>query len=250
MSKKPSFQFYPGDWMKDPELRSISVAARGLWIDMLCLMFESRERGFLLINGKAPSEVQLARMVGCTGEELSHCLSELKDAGVLSLNGTHVMFSRRMVRDAEISNKRAKCGKLGGNPNLLNQNSSKTEANGNQSSNQNPTPSSSSSITIKKETREDFIKVSGQLFLGKPSDYINQHLVSATDQIMMTVLSGIEKINVLNKLDEDYGFHEFRDEMHLRNSFKSVGKTLKPVKEKTFKKGAVVDQSQNKNLFA
>ncbi|KIO75259.1 hypothetical protein TH53_21855, partial [Pedobacter lusitanus] len=128
MSKKPSMQFYPGDWMKDPELRSVSIAARGLWMDMLCLMFESRERGFLLINGKAPSEVQLARMVGCTGEDLNHCLDELKDAGVLSHNGTNVLFSRRMVRDAEISNKRAKCGKMGGNPNLLNQNASKTQA--------------------------------------------------------------------------------------------------------------------------
>lgn len=144
--KKPAFQFYPGDWMKDPELRSVSVAARGLWIDMLCLMFESSQRGYLLINGKAPSEMQLTRMVGCTGDELNRYLNELKDAGVVSLTGTLVLFSRRMVRDAEISNKRSKCGKMGGNPNLLNQNASKTQAKRKQTFNQNQTPSSSTSV--------------------------------------------------------------------------------------------------------
>jgi hypothetical protein len=44
--KLPSFQFYPGDWMKDPALRSVSLEARGLWIDMLCLLFESGRRGY------------------------------------------------------------------------------------------------------------------------------------------------------------------------------------------------------------
>ena len=39
--------FYPGDWFKDPALRSVSLAARGLWIDMLCLMFEGDHRGYL-----------------------------------------------------------------------------------------------------------------------------------------------------------------------------------------------------------
>ncbi len=43
--KLPSFQFYPGDWMKDPALRSVSLEARGLWMDMLCLLFESVRRG-------------------------------------------------------------------------------------------------------------------------------------------------------------------------------------------------------------
>ncbi len=43
--KLPSFQFYPGDWMKDPSLRSVSLEARGLWMDMLCLLFESVRRG-------------------------------------------------------------------------------------------------------------------------------------------------------------------------------------------------------------
>lgn len=45
MSKKPSFQFYPGDWLKDTALRLCSPAARGIWMDMLCLLHECPQRG-------------------------------------------------------------------------------------------------------------------------------------------------------------------------------------------------------------
>jgi hypothetical protein len=114
--KAPAFQFYPGDWMKDPELRSVSLEARGLWIDVLCMMAESDPRGYLQISGNAPSDTQLARMVGCTKEELSRGLSELSAAGVFSVTKTGVIFSRRMVRDDNIIKIRQKCGRMGGNP--------------------------------------------------------------------------------------------------------------------------------------
>lgn len=45
--KLPSMQFYTGDWLKDPSIRRLSPAARGLWFDMLCFMWESPRRGFL-----------------------------------------------------------------------------------------------------------------------------------------------------------------------------------------------------------
>jgi len=32
-SKRPAFQFYPGDWRRDTALQSVSLAARGLWIE-------------------------------------------------------------------------------------------------------------------------------------------------------------------------------------------------------------------------
>ena len=50
-SKLPSFQFYPGDWMKDPALAICSAGARGVWMDVMCLMFESPKRGYLITNG-------------------------------------------------------------------------------------------------------------------------------------------------------------------------------------------------------
>jgi hypothetical protein len=50
MGKLAWFHFYPGDWMKDPDLRRCSPAARGVYMDLLCLMFECEERGVLLVG--------------------------------------------------------------------------------------------------------------------------------------------------------------------------------------------------------
>jgi biotin operon repressor len=100
MSKLPAFQFYPGDWMKDPALRSTSVAARGLWTDMLCLMFESVRRGYLQhATGKPWTPDQLARVTGCSADEVSRLLQELEDSGVFSSTEHGVVYSRRMVRE-------------------------------------------------------------------------------------------------------------------------------------------------------
>lgn len=38
---RPSFQFYPGDWQKNANLRRCSPAARGVWMDILCLLHDS-----------------------------------------------------------------------------------------------------------------------------------------------------------------------------------------------------------------
>lgn len=114
--KLPSFQFYPGDWRKDPKLSSVSMAAKGLWMDMLCLMFESERRGYLQVNGKAPSKEQLSRMVCCSIGEITPLLLELKDADVYSCTRDGIIYSRRMVRDENIRKKRVEAGEKGGNP--------------------------------------------------------------------------------------------------------------------------------------
>jgi biotin operon repressor len=151
MKKLPAFQFYPGDWMKDPALRAVSLAARGLWIDTLCLMFESHRRGYLVHRTGAPVSLdQLARMVGASGEEVQRLAQELEDCGVLSRTSDGVLYSRRMARDEERRKQNAKNGSLGGNPKLVgksdNQESNpRVNREPNQPSNRNPTPSSSTS---------------------------------------------------------------------------------------------------------
>lgn len=117
-SKRPSMQFYPGDWQRDAALRSCSVPARGLWLEMICVMHQAEPYGHLVVNGKAVATDTLARMVGCTPAECKRWQRELEDAGVFSrIDG--VVVSRRMVRDEEIRKGRAEGGKLGGNPNLV-----------------------------------------------------------------------------------------------------------------------------------
>jgi hypothetical protein len=45
--KRPSFQFYPADWRKDANLRRCSPAARGVWMDVLCVLHDSEEYGIV-----------------------------------------------------------------------------------------------------------------------------------------------------------------------------------------------------------
>ena len=80
--KRPAFQFYPADWRKDVELQSCSMAAQGLWINVMCLAHECEPYGHLTINGKAMTPAQLGRQVGLSARECETLLDELIDAGV------------------------------------------------------------------------------------------------------------------------------------------------------------------------
>ena len=112
--KMPAILFYTGDWLKDPAVRCVSLPARGLWIDMLCLMYESPNRGYLsLASGKAVEPTQLARMVGTSTEDIENLLKELHDCGVYSLDERGVIFSRRMVEDEIRRQNKSKAGKRG-----------------------------------------------------------------------------------------------------------------------------------------
>ena len=116
--KRPSFQFYPSDWLRDTALRSCSTGARGLWIDMICFMHEGNPYGHLKVGNKVILPANLASMVGATLHEVEGWLDELRQAGVYELADAGEIYSKRMVRDESLRNKRAEGGKLGGNPNL------------------------------------------------------------------------------------------------------------------------------------
>ena len=45
MASLPSFQFYPADWRNDLALRACSPAARGVWMDIICLLHTADEYG-------------------------------------------------------------------------------------------------------------------------------------------------------------------------------------------------------------
>jgi len=143
MTKRPAFQFYPGDWLRDTGLRSCSAAARGLWMDILCFMHEGSPYGYLKVNHKVILSPNLARMCGLTLQETDGCLAELAEAGVFEIDAEGVIFSRRMIRDEELRNKRAACGHLGGNPTL--KDNHKVSVCLSNEVKQKPTPSSSSS---------------------------------------------------------------------------------------------------------
>jgi hypothetical protein len=116
MAKSPGFWFFTGDWMKDPELRFCSLFARGLLVDLLCILFEAKEQGYASNpDGTPRTDEQIADAVsGGSREEKLSALAELERSGVLSRDFRGVLFSRRIARLSELSESRKQNGSKGG----------------------------------------------------------------------------------------------------------------------------------------
>jgi hypothetical protein len=96
MNKRPSLQFYPADWLKDPDLQMCSMNTVGVWINLLCRMWESKEEGVL--KGKVE---ELALLVGANPVEFERFLNDVKShnfADVTNCNGDVTIICRRMNR--------------------------------------------------------------------------------------------------------------------------------------------------------
>src|SRR5688572_30823291 len=114
MKKLPAFQFYPADWRKDPGIQSLDYFDRGVWHEILCILHESPERGYLLMPDKSPMpDTILARILGLAVPKLQNSLKRIAFAGVSSRSEKGVLLNRRMVRDEELREVRSECGKLG-----------------------------------------------------------------------------------------------------------------------------------------
>ena len=116
--KQPWMKFYPSDWRSDPALRMCSIAARGLWAEMICIMHEANPYGHLVVNGVEVTVKQLASLSGCTLRECVNALAELESCGVFRRTETGLIFSLRMKRDKEKAEKDKQNGANGGNPAL------------------------------------------------------------------------------------------------------------------------------------
>lgn len=108
--KRPSFQFYPSDWLSASDVRACSMGARGLWMDMICLMHQGEPYGYLTLNGKGILPATLARIVGASLAEVEGWLEELESLAVFSRTEDGTILCRRMIRDEEIRQSRASGG--------------------------------------------------------------------------------------------------------------------------------------------
>jgi hypothetical protein len=116
---RPWLKFYPSDWRADPRLRMCSLAARGLWIDLISYMHEGEPYGYLMIDGSSPSVDDVSALVGRPRKEVMQALNELESRLVFSRSETGIIYSRRMVRDKAKADRDCTNGKAGGNPGLI-----------------------------------------------------------------------------------------------------------------------------------
>lgn len=116
---QPFIKWYPTDWRADPRLRMCSLAARGLWIELIGYMHEGEPYGHLTINQAPPSIEDISALVGRPLSEVRKAMAELEAKQVYSTDAEQgVIYSRRMVRDKAKADKDRENGKGGGNPRL------------------------------------------------------------------------------------------------------------------------------------
>lgn len=101
MAGRCGFFFYPADWRSDPALAMCSEGARLLWLEMLLIMSESDQVGYLRIKGRTPTPKQIAALTRTDPEMVDERLQELEESGVFSRDKRGVIYSRKMVRDAK-----------------------------------------------------------------------------------------------------------------------------------------------------
>lgn len=97
MGKAPAFQFYVRDWLSDPQLSMASFKTKGMWIDLLCFMWEAPERGKLV-----GSYQQIGKLIGATEDEIKGFFDEVSILGFASnaeCNGIVTLINRRMYNE-------------------------------------------------------------------------------------------------------------------------------------------------------
>lgn len=94
--KRPSFQFYPADWRNNAKLRRCSEAARGAWMDVLCVLHDGDEYGVV----RWPL-VDVARAAGVPLKMLRELAAKDVLKGADSAAARYVYTPRHAGRDGE-----------------------------------------------------------------------------------------------------------------------------------------------------
>lgn len=123
--QQPYIPLYVQDFMSDEKLNECSAESTGVYIRLMCVMHKSEEYGKILLKQKYKQNTeqndgnclqfarQLTKQMPYDIEIIERSLKELLEEGVITLDGDTI-YQKRMVRDAELSDKRAVAGKKGG----------------------------------------------------------------------------------------------------------------------------------------
>lgn len=115
MAAKDATQWFWSDWSGDKAVRRLSPAERGVWIDLLAYAAVGKPVGYVCDDNGIPiSYEEIARFTNATPTEVEALIKGIVDKGAASRDRTGRLFNRRMVRQAELSAKRKRIGRDGG----------------------------------------------------------------------------------------------------------------------------------------
>lgn len=179
--KLPHMPWYPGDWLKDVGIQSLSYYHRGIWHELLMRMWESSDRGRLVLNGKAMSDTRIAQLLGLSPRETADAISVILESGVGSRDADGALISRRMVRDEEIRQQRADAGHKGGKSAQLLFAQAKVQAN----LNQNPDIDiGSDNGSVQKQKQAVILRI-GALFRRRDTTRWSEKEIAALSKIVV-----------------------------------------------------------------
>lgn len=100
-----------GEWLDSPRINNLSYDLRGIWLTILCYMWESPTRGIMAkANGKPYTQDQIIRLLDI--DPLA--LSILLENGLLARNDKGAYYSPDMVHRERVSKARRTAGRKGG----------------------------------------------------------------------------------------------------------------------------------------
>lgn len=124
--RRPSLQFYPGDWQSNPKLRRCTHGEKGIWLDVLCILHDQDEYGIvrwplceiaIAVNCKLPALQRLVDKQVLKGTDSGTCEPFVftprhgrKDGNPVTLierQDGPIWYSSRMVRDEYVRKVRA-----------------------------------------------------------------------------------------------------------------------------------------------
>lgn len=121
LTNQPYLPLYVDDWMNNNKLKICSLSAKGLMIQIMCVMHKSDDYGSVLLKAKFKQKndlikdfaLQVSKLCNSSYEEVYPSLQELIEEGVLKIENESLNCSR-MMKDFAVSKSRAENGKKGG----------------------------------------------------------------------------------------------------------------------------------------
>jgi uncharacterized protein YdaU (DUF1376 family) len=118
---QPYLPLYVQDFLTDEKLMECSAQSVGVYIKVMCILHKQEEYGIILLKQKDKQSVKqeinfaykLAKSLPWSFDIVLASLNELIEEKVLFIDGDKLM-QKRMIKDSEISEKRAVAGKKGG----------------------------------------------------------------------------------------------------------------------------------------
>ena len=121
LRNSPYLPLYVQDFLTDEKLADCSANANGVYIRLMCILHKSEPYGKILLKQKYKQNESmclnfasmLLRQMPYMMSEIHDGLEELLDNKIIEIDGDYLL-QKRMVKDGELSEKRAVAGQKGG----------------------------------------------------------------------------------------------------------------------------------------